>query len=149
MCPHFSNFYFSVFNFIKSRKFLSLNSLLSFSLFYSYFFYLFFLFFFFIHLFFFLLLFIITFFNLFLFLLFLYLIYFVPFFVSYASFLSFFFAGLGRTDSTSVEKKWKALRNQEKYYKKKLNIDLKMFREKLDLKNNSWNGAVTGYLYDK
>ena len=61
----------------------------------------------------------------------------------------FRFAGLGRTDSTSVEKKWKALRNQEKYYKKKLNIDLKNFREKLDLKNNSWNGAVTGYLYNK
>ena len=63
-------------------------------------------------------------------------------------FLFFYSLGLGRTDSNSVEKKWKALRNQEKYYKKKLNIDLKLYREKLDLKNNSWNGAVIGYLYD-
>ena len=52
------------------------------------------------------------------------------FFISLISIISFVFyacsfEGLGRTDSTSVEKKWKALRNQEKYYKKKLNIDLK------------------------
>ena len=125
---------------IKEIAFTS--SILSFSLFYSYYFYLFFLFFFYYCYFFFIFyyFFIITFFNF--------------FFISLISIISFVFyacsfEGLGRTDSTSVEKKWKALRNQEKYYKKKLNIDLKMFREKLDLKNNSWNGAVTGYLYDK
>jgi hypothetical protein len=48
-----------------------------------------------------------------------------------------------------VELKWKSLRNQEKYYKSHKKIDLKNFREKLDLKNSSWNGAATGFLYDE
>ena len=62
-------------------------------------------------------------------------------------FIYIFNLGDGRTDNTSVEIKWKALRNQEIYYKKHKNIDLKYHRVKLNLKNSSWNGAVSGYLY--
>ena len=57
--------------------------------------------------------------------------------------------GLGRTDSTSVEVKWSALKRQEKHYKQRLGVDLKRYRERLDIKNSSWCGAVTGFLYDK
>lgn len=55
--------------------------------------------------------------------------------------------GQGRTDNNTVKTKWNALRKQEISYKKMYNIDLRMFRKNIDLKNTSWNGAVTGYLY--
>ena len=54
----------------------------------------------------------------------------------------------GRTESASKEIKWQSLINQEKYYKNYYNINLKLCRMNVRLANNSWNGAVLGYLYD-
>ena len=54
--------------------------------------------------------------------------------------------GQGRTDNTRVEEKWQALVNQEAHYKAHFGVDLRKIREKLDLTNASWNGAVRGYL---
>jgi hypothetical protein len=54
--------------------------------------------------------------------------------------------GNGRTDNTRVEEKWQALVNQEIHYKAHFGVDLRKIREKLDLTNASWNGAVRGYL---
>ena len=53
----------------------------------------------------------------------------------------------GRTDTTSVADKWGAVMAQERFYKTHFHIDLKQCRERLGLHNNSWNGAVMGYLY--
>jgi hypothetical protein len=52
----------------------------------------------------------------------------------------------GRTDSTSIEVKWQAVLSQEKYYARNLGIPLRKYRTKLRLFNDSWNGAVTGYI---
>ena len=57
--------------------------------------------------------------------------------------------GLIQADSTSIEIKWKSLRNQETVYKAQKNIDLKYYRENLRLKNSSWSGPVTGFLFDE
>ena len=51
------------------------------------------------------------------------------------------------TDTTSVADKWGAVMAQERFYKTHFHIDLKHCREHLGLHNNSWNGAVMGYLY--
>ena len=55
--------------------------------------------------------------------------------------------GAGRSETASVETKWAAVQKQEKHYKSHLGVDLKAVRQSLQLKNSSWNGAVTGYLY--
>jgi hypothetical protein len=54
---------------------------------------------------------------------------------------------MNRTDNHPIEHKWKALIQQENFYNIFYGINLKKYREKLALKNSSWNGAVTGYLY--
>lgn len=54
--------------------------------------------------------------------------------------------GAGRTDNTKVETKWAAVLSQETHYKSHLGIDLRGIRQKLELKNTSWNGAVQGWL---
>ena len=59
------------------------------------------------------------------------------------------YLGLVQADNTSIDIKWKALRNQENFYKTDKNTDLKNFREKLQIKNLTWSGAVTGFLYDE
>ena len=51
-----------------------------------------------------------------------------------------------RTDDTSPDTKWKALVFQERHYQTYYGITLHKYRETLDLKNMSWNGAVVGYL---
>lgn len=55
--------------------------------------------------------------------------------------------GTGRTDDTKVDIKWKAVVKQERHYKKYLGIDLKKYKDSLELANNTWSGAVKGYLY--
>jgi len=55
-------------------------------------------------------------------------------------------AGAGRTDNNKVEDKWNAVLKQEVYFNKHFKVDLKKVRDKLDLANSSWNGAVRGYL---
>jgi hypothetical protein len=57
--------------------------------------------------------------------------------------------GLVQADNTSIDIKWKALLNQENFYKTDKKMDLKNFREKLQIKNSTWSGAVTGFLYDE
>lgn len=52
----------------------------------------------------------------------------------------------GRTDSTKKEDKWQALVLQERYYQHHFGSRLHRFRETLDLRNMSWNGAVIDYL---
>lgn len=54
--------------------------------------------------------------------------------------------GLGRTDNTAVEVKWKAVEAQERYYRKHRSIPLRQFRSQLDISNTSWNGPVKGYM---
>lgn len=54
--------------------------------------------------------------------------------------------GQGRTDNTKVETKWQSVLKQEAHYKAHLGIDLRQIRQRLALKNTSWNGAVTGFL---
>lgn len=54
--------------------------------------------------------------------------------------------GEERTDSASTEQKWNAVLAQERHYSMHLGIKLARFRNKLDLKNREWNGAVRGYL---
>lgn len=51
-----------------------------------------------------------------------------------------------RSDNTDVKVKWKAVELQEAHYKTYYNIRLRWYREHMDLKNNSWNGAVRGLL---
>lgn len=51
------------------------------------------------------------------------------------------------TDTTDAYKKWGALIKQEETYEKMYNLTLKNYRNKLNVKNSSWNGAATGYLY--
>lgn len=54
--------------------------------------------------------------------------------------------GAGRTDNTAVGDKWKAVLAQERHYKQHLGVDLRHFRDHLDIANTSWNGAVKGFL---
>ena len=49
----------------------------------------------------------------------------------------------GRSDTTDMKIKWKAIKSQEKYFKRYLNTQLHHFK----LRNQSWNGAATGFLY--
>ena len=51
-----------------------------------------------------------------------------------------------RTDDTSPDTKWKALVFQERHYQTYYGITLHKYRETMDLKNMSWNGAVVDYL---
>jgi hypothetical protein len=51
-----------------------------------------------------------------------------------------------RTDAGSVEEKWAAVIAQEKYYASFLGVKLAQYRNRLDIANTSWNGAVKGYL---
>ena len=51
-----------------------------------------------------------------------------------------------RTDDTSPDTKWKALVFQERHYQTYYGVTLHKYRETMDLKNMSWNGAVVGYL---
>ena len=53
----------------------------------------------------------------------------------------------GRTDTTAVKDKWKAVLHQEKYYAKFKNISLKIYRTHQRMKNSSWNGPILGYVY--
>jgi hypothetical protein len=55
--------------------------------------------------------------------------------------------GLVQADSASDKIKWKALRSQEIFYKTHKNTDLKIFREHLNLRNSTWCGSVTGFLF--
>ena len=52
----------------------------------------------------------------------------------------------GRTDNTAVKVKWNAVLAQERHYRKFRGVDLAGRRNRLDIANTSWNGAVTGYL---
>jgi hypothetical protein len=52
----------------------------------------------------------------------------------------------GRAESATVKEKWGAVQEQERYFKKYLNVDLKAMSSKMELANMSWNGAVKGYL---
>ena len=54
----------------------------------------------------------------------------------------------GRTDNTAVKVKWAAVEEQERVYKSHLGINLKLCRKNLNLRNSSWNGAVTAFLID-
>jgi len=51
----------------------------------------------------------------------------------------------GRTDSASVEVKWKAVLRQQKFYEEHFGVNL---NKKFNIHNTSWNGAVTGLLYE-
>ena len=51
-----------------------------------------------------------------------------------------------RTDDTNPEIKWKGLVFQERHYQTFYGVTLHKYRETMDLKNTSWNGAVIGYL---
>lgn len=53
----------------------------------------------------------------------------------------------GRTDNAKVSEKWGGVMEQERYYSRHLGIPLRKYRTKLRLFNDSWNGAVTGYVY--
>ena len=53
----------------------------------------------------------------------------------------------GRAESATVKEKWGAVVEQEKYFKKYFDIDLKSMSSKMELANMSWNGAVKGYLH--
>ena len=57
--------------------------------------------------------------------------------------------GIVQADNTSKEIKWKSLLNQEIFFKSHKNTDLKYYREHLQIKNSSWSGGVTGFLYDE
>lgn len=54
----------------------------------------------------------------------------------------------GRTETASMNDKWKGVQKQERFYRRYKNIDLKSYRENSRLKNSSWNGAVLGYIYE-
>lgn len=54
--------------------------------------------------------------------------------------------GAGRTDNTKIDDKWRAVLAQEKHYLTHRGIDLKKYRNTLDIANTSWNGAVKAYL---
>ena len=51
-----------------------------------------------------------------------------------------------RTDNTNPDEKWKALVLQERYYQTHFLVTLHKYRETMDLRNTSWNGAVVSYL---
>ena len=57
--------------------------------------------------------------------------------------------GIVQADNTSKEIKWKSLLKQEIFFKSYKSTDLKYYREHLQVKNSSWSGAVTGFLYDE
>ena len=52
-----------------------------------------------------------------------------------------------RTDNTHPDQKWRGVKFQERFYQAHYGITLHKYRETLDLKNTSWNGAVIDYLY--
>jgi len=52
----------------------------------------------------------------------------------------------GRSDTVKKEDKWQALVVQERYYQHHYGTRLHKFRETLDLRNFSWNGAVLDFL---
>jgi hypothetical protein len=54
--------------------------------------------------------------------------------------------GVDRTDANAVGDKWDAVIAQEKYYSTYKDIPLRQYRNKLDIANTSWNGAVKGFL---
>ena len=53
----------------------------------------------------------------------------------------------GRTETASMNDKWLAVLQQEGFYKRYMNIDLKKCRKVSRMSNSSWNGPVLGYLY--
>lgn len=55
--------------------------------------------------------------------------------------------GLGRTDTTSVDIKWKAVRAQEKFYNKYHGVNLHHCRSNMGLRNTSVTGAAIGFLH--
>ena len=54
--------------------------------------------------------------------------------------------GNERTDLGSIDEKWAAVVAQEKYFSAFHNVKLTQYRNRLDIANTSWNGAVKGYL---
>eukprot|EP01035_Chromulina_nebulosa_P020226 gene20226-26256_t len=56
-------------------------------------------------------------------------------------------ANNGRTDTASVQTKWQALLDQERFYKDYFGVNLKRYRETVRLVDSSWNASVLGYLY--
>eukprot|EP01041_Mallomonas_annulata_P001546 gene1546-2988_t len=50
--------------------------------------------------------------------------------------------GGGRTDTTDIKTKWKAMKTQEIFYKKHYKVNLHSFK----MQNKTWNGVATGFL---
>ena len=57
--------------------------------------------------------------------------------------------GLVQADNASNTIKWKALLNQETFYKEYKDTNLKYYRENLQLQNSSWSGSISGFLFDE
>ncbi len=54
----------------------------------------------------------------------------------------------GRTETATMGQKWRAVIDQEIYYKRYMGIDLRKCRKNSRMSNSSWNGPVLGYLYE-